>query len=124
MSLGEASCQPRGPERHPGRLDTVPWVGGSWGDSRPCGETGGPAQPGFAGSLGWRAAPTSPGAPKSGSYVQGVGFPGASSGRESTCQCGRPGSIPGLGRAPGEGNGSPLQCSRLGNPTDEEAGGL
>ena len=28
------------------------------------------------------------------------------------------GSIPGLGRSPGEGNGNPLQCSCLGNPMD------
>ena len=28
------------------------------------------------------------------------------------------GSIPGLGRSPGEGNGNPLQYSCLGNPTD------
>ena len=29
------------------------------------------------------------------------------------------GSIPGLGRSPGEGNGNPLQCSCLGNPMEE-----
>ena len=34
------------------------------------------------------------------------------------------GSIPGLGRSPGEGNGNPLQCSCLGNPMEEEPGGL
>ena len=33
-------------------------------------------------------------------------------------------SIPGLGRSPREGNGSPLQHSCLGNPMDEEPGGL
>ena len=33
----------------------------------------------------------------------------------------RPGSIPGLGRSPGEGNGNPLQYSRLENPTDRGA---
>ena len=32
------------------------------------------------------------------------------------------GSIP--GKSPGEGNGNPLQCSGLGNPRTEEAGGL
>ena len=32
-----------------------------------------------------------------------------------------PDSIPGLGRSPGEGNGSPLQYSCLGNPVDREA---
>ena len=31
------------------------------------------------------------------------------------------GSIPELGRSPGEGNGNPLQCSCLGNPTDRGA---
>ena len=31
---------------------------------------------------------------------------------------GHPGSIPGLGSSPGEGNGNPLQCSCLGNPMD------
>ena len=34
------------------------------------------------------------------------------------------GSIPGLGRSPGEGNGDPLQYSCLGNPMDREPGGL
>ena len=43
------------------------------------------------------------------------GFPG---GKESTCQVGDTGSIPGAGRFPGEGNGNPLQYSCLGNPVD------
>jgi len=34
---------------------------------------------------------------------------------------GDPGSIPGLGRSPGEGNGDPLQYSCLGNPMDRGA---
>ena len=34
------------------------------------------------------------------------------------------GSIPGLGRSPGEGHGNPLQCSCLKNPWTEEPGGL
>ena len=34
------------------------------------------------------------------------------------------GSIPGLGRSPGEGNGDLLQYSCLGNPMDREPGGL
>ena len=42
----------------------------------------------------------------------------------SACNAGDPGSIPGLGRFPGEGNGNPLQCSFLENPMDEEPGGL
>ena len=35
-------------------------------------------------------------------------FPGGLEGEESTCNVGDPGSIPGLGRSPGEGNGYPL----------------
>ena len=39
-------------------------------------------------------------------------------GKESSCNAGDPGSIPGSGRSPGEGNGSPLQYSCLENPMD------
>ena len=46
------------------------------------------------------------------------GFPGGSDGRESACNAGDWGSIPGLGRSPGDGNGKPLQCSCLENPMD------
>ena len=35
-----------------------------------------------------------------------IGFPGGSAGKESTFNAGNPGSIPGLGRSPGEGNGN------------------
>ena len=38
--------------------------------------------------------------------------------KESSCNAGDSGSIPGLGRSPGEGNGHPLQYSCLGNPMD------
>ena len=38
-----------------------------------------------------------------------LGFPGSSAGKESTCNVGDRGSIPGLGRSPGEGNSYPLQ---------------
>ena len=38
-------------------------------------------------------------------------FPGSSVGKESACNVGEPGSIPGLGRPPGEGTGYPLQYS-------------
>ena len=37
-----------------------------------------------------------------------LSFPGGSDGKESACKAGDPGSIPGLGRSPGEGNGNPL----------------
>ena len=46
------------------------------------------------------------------------------SGKESTSSAGgsrNPGSIPGSRRSPGGGNGNPLQCSCLGNPTDRGA---
>ena len=42
----------------------------------------------------------------------------------STCNAGDPGSIPGLGKSPGEGNGNPLQYSFLENSMDKEPGGL
>ena len=45
-------------------------------------------------------------------------LPGGSDGKESTCNAGDLGSIPGLGRSPGEGHGNPLQYSRLENPMD------
>ena len=40
-----------------------------------------------------------------------VGFPSSSAGKESACNGGDPGSIPGSGSAPGEGTGYPLQYS-------------
>ena len=45
-------------------------------------------------------------------------FPCSSVGKESACSAGDPASIPGSGRSPGEGNGSPLQASCLENPMD------
>ena len=50
-----------------------------------------------------------------------MGFPGGSDGKASACYAGDPGSIPGLGKFPGEGNGNPLQYSCLGNPLDRGA---
>ena len=44
-----------------------------------------------------------------------MGFPGGSAGKESACNVGDLGSIPGLGRFPGEGKGYPLQYSGLEN---------
>ena len=41
--------------------------------------------------------------------------------KESACNVGDPGSIPGLGRSPGEGNGNLLQYTRLENPMDKGA---
>ena len=45
-----------------------------------------------------------------------LGFPGGSDGKESTCNVGDMGSIPGLGNSPGGGHGKPLQYSCLENP--------
>ena len=46
---------------------------------------------------------------------------GGSYSKVSVCNAGDPGSIPGSGRSPGEGNGNPLQYSCLVNPMDREA---
>ena len=48
-------------------------------------------------------------------------FPGGSDGNVSAYDVGDPGSIPGLGGCPGEGNGNPLQCSCPENPMDRRA---
>ena len=47
-------------------------------------------------------------------------FPGDSDGKESAYNAGHLGSIPGLGRAPGEEHGNPLQDTGLENPMDRE----
>ena len=46
-------------------------------------------------------------------------FPGGSVGKESACNAGDPGSIPGSGKSPGEENGNPLPYSCLENPMDK-----
>ena len=48
-------------------------------------------------------------------------FPGGSDGKASVYNAGDPGSVPGLGRSPGEGNGSPFQYYCLENPMDRGA---
>ena len=48
-------------------------------------------------------------------------FPRSSVGKDSTCDAGDPGSIPGSGRSSGEGNDNPLQYSCLENPMDRGA---
>ena len=53
-----------------------------------------------------------------------LGFPGGSTGKESTCNVGNLGSIPGLGRSPGEGKGYLLQCSGLENSMDSVVHGV
>ena len=47
-----------------------------------------------------------------------LGFPCGSAGKESACNVGNLGSIPGLGRSPGEGKGYPLQYSGVKNSMD------
>ena len=49
------------------------------------------------------------------------GFPGGSDGKESACNAEDPGSVPGLGRSPGEKDGYPLQYACLENPMDRES---
>ena len=49
------------------------------------------------------------------------GTPCGSDGKESACNAGDPGLIPGSGRSPGEGDGYPLQFSCLENPMDRGA---
>ena len=51
-------------------------------------------------------------------YAEITGLPAGSDGKASACNVGDPGSIPGSGRCPGEGNGNPLQHSCLENPMD------
>ena len=50
-----------------------------------------------------------------------MGLPGGSDGKEYACNAGDPGSILGLGRSPGEGNGYPLLYSCLENSIDRGA---
>ena len=50
-----------------------------------------------------------------------MGFPGCSVCKESACNVGDLGSIPGSGRSCGEGNDNPLQCSCLKNSMDRGA---
>ena len=51
-------------------------------------------------------------------------FPESSVGTESACNVGDLGSILGLGRSPGEGNGSPLEYSDLENSMDYTVHGV
>jgi len=50
-----------------------------------------------------------------------LGFPGSSDGKESACNAGDQGSIPGSGKFPGDGNGYLLQYSCLENSMDRVA---
>ena len=50
-----------------------------------------------------------------------MGFPGGSDSKESGCNAGDLGSIPGFGKSPGGGHGNPLQYSCLENPMNRGA---
>ena len=50
-----------------------------------------------------------------------MGFPGGSDGKESVCNAGDTGSIPGWGISSGEGNGNQLQYAWMENPMDRGA---
>ena len=62
------------------------------------------------------AAAICPGLPGNTIFAMTLGFPGVSDGKESTCNAGDLGSVPGLGRSLGGGHGKPLQYSCLENP--------
>ena len=53
-----------------------------------------------------------------------MGFPGGPAGKESACNVGDMGTIPGLGRSPGEGNGYILQYSGLEKSMDSIVHGV
>ena len=53
-----------------------------------------------------------------------LGFPCGSAGKESACNVGDVGSIPGLGKSPGEEKGYPLQYSGLENSMDHTVNGV
>ena len=55
------------------------------------------------------------------SVINNLRFPGGSDGKESFCNVGDVGSIPGLGRSLGEGNDYPLQYSYLENPRGQRS---
>ena len=54
-------------------------------------------------------------------YIHTLNFPGGSDSRDSVCNAGDPGSIPGSGRSPGGGNGNPLHYSCFRNPMNRGA---
>ena len=54
-------------------------------------------------------------------FLSFQGFPGSSDGKESPCNVGDLGSIPGSGRSPGGGNGNPPQYSCLENPHGQKS---
>ena len=70
------------------------------------------------GYLVWRLGQEDPLEKEQATHSSILGLPYGSSGKESACNVGDLGSIPGLGRSPGEGNAYPLQYSGLENSMD------
>ena len=68
--------------------------------------------------MSFREFPNSPVVTKHSPLLENLGFPCGSAGKESSCNEGDLGSIPGLGRSPGERKGYPLQYSGLENSMD------
>ena len=58
-----------------------------------------------------------------GGALKSLDFPGGSDGKASAYNARDPGSVSGLGRSPGEGNGNPLQYSCLENPMENPMDG-
>ena len=71
-------------------------------------------------SLSWEFTSASAGL-RDDEFIRKQGFLGGSDGKESACNAGDLGLIPGSGRSPGKGKGYPLQCSGLENSTDRGA---
>ena len=53
-------------------------------------------------------------------FMQTLGFPGGSNGKESACNAGDQGAVPGSGKYLGKGHGNPLQYSCLENSMDRD----
>ena len=80
-----------------------------------------PPPQGAAGLAGGHLPIRRPGSFNTFVALLGEGFPGGSAGENPPANARVAGSIPGSGRSPGEGNGSPLQYPCLGSPTDRGA---
>ena len=102
----------------------------SWGPGRPKSGPGGRCYSSWGSSPRWALT----GIPVTrarvlvplslGHWYQLFGFLSGSGDKESICNAGDLGSIPGLGRSPGEGKGYPLQCSGLENSMDSTVHGV
>ena len=109
-------AQGRGhPHRNPGRWPTCLALSGSSTRPRGGGQGGRKAC--------WTQFPAGPEArtQKTLTYLLHMGFPCGSDSKEPTCYVGEAGSISGVGRSPGGGNGYPLQYSCLENPINRGA---